>query len=304
MRRFLGALVAIALFGGIAFFLLTWPRGLPARELAVMEDGDPVAGETWFWAGGCGSCHAAERAKGDDKLQLGGGLVLATDFGDFVAPNISMHPTDGIGSWSGADFANALMRGVSPEGAHYYPAFPYASYTRMEIADVADLWAFWQTLPEVAGRAPPSSLRFPYSIRRGIGLWKLAFLREDPIIAVPEDDAAALRGRYLVEAAGHCGECHTSRGIGGEMRPSRWLAGAPNPDGEGRIPNITPGEGGIGSWSAGDIAFYLESGFTPDFDSVGGSMVSVQDNMTRLSPEDRSAIADYLAVVPPLATQR
>ena len=228
--------------------------------------------------------------------------MLATGFGDFVAPNISMHPEDGIGSWSAGDFANALLRGVSPEGAHYYPAFPYASYTRMDIADVADLWAFWQTLPAVAGVAPASDLRFPFNIRRGVGLWKLAYLHDDPLVAVTGEDPALLRGRYLVEAAGHCGECHTPRGIGGAMDAARWLAGAPAADGPGRIPNITPGEGGIGGWSAGDIAFYLELGFTPDFDSVGGSMVSVQDNMSRLGAEDRDAIAAYVQAVPPQET--
>ncbi len=302
MRRFLGALAGILLFGGIAFLLMTWPRGLPAAQVAAMPEGDAARGETWFWAGGCGSCHAADRAKGDDKLTLGGGLVLATGFGDFVAPNISMHPEDGIGSWSAGDFANALLRGVSPEGAHYYPAFPYASYTRMDIADVADLWAFWQTLPAVAGVAPASDLRFPFNIRRGVGLWKLAYLHDDPLVAVTGEDPALLRGRYLVEAAGHCGECHTPRGIGGAMDAARWLAGAPAADGPGRIPNITPGEGGIGGWSAGDIAFYLESGFTPDFNSVGGSMVSVQDNMSRLGAEDRDAIAAYVQAVPPQET--
>lgn len=304
MRRFLGALAGIALFGGIAFFLLTIPRGLSSREIAALPEGDAARGETWFWAGGCGSCHAADRARGEDKLALGGGLVLATDFGDFVAPNISMHPRDGIGAWSTADFVNAMKHGVSPDGRHYYPAFPYASFTRMETSDVVDLWAFMRTLPEVEGRAEDSDLAFPFNIRRGVGLWKLAFLDSDPVMPIPSDDPVLARGRYLTEGAGHCAECHTPRGLGGNLDTARWMAGAPVADGPGNVPNITPGDGGIGDWSVADTAYYLETGFTPSFDTVGGSMVSVQDNMSMLEPGDREAIAAYLHALPARATMR
>src|SRR5690606_30507253 len=115
---------------------------------------------------------AAPRAEGDDRFRLGGGVKLVTDFGTFVAPNISQHSQDGIGGWSAADLANAMLKGVSPEGAHYYPAFPYASYARMNPADIGDLYAFLKTLPEVEGRAANNEITFPFSIRRGIGLWK------------------------------------------------------------------------------------------------------------------------------------
>ena len=304
MRRFLGALAGIALFGGIAFFLLTMPRGLSSREIAALPEGDAARGETWFWAGGCGSCHAADRARGEDKLTLGGGHVLATEFGDFVAPNISMHAEDGIGAWSTADFVNAMKKGVSPDGRHYYPAFPYASFTRMETSDVVDLWAFMRTLPEVEGRAADSDLAFPFNIRRGIGLWKLAFLDDDPVVDVPFDDPVLRRGRYIAEGAGHCAECHTPRGLSGQLDTARWMAGAPVADGPGNVPNITPGDGGIGEWSVADFAYYLETGFTPSFDTVGGSMVSVQDNMSMLEPADREAIAAYFLALPALASAR
>jgi mono/diheme cytochrome c family protein len=79
---------------------------------------------------------------------------------------------------------------------------------------------------------------------------------------------------------------------------ARWLAGAPNPEGRGRIPNITPGGSAVGEWSAADIEYYLESGFTPDFDTVGGTMVAVQENMAELTKEDRAAIAAYLKALP------
>ena len=141
---------------------------------------------------------------------------------------------------------------------------------------------------------------FPFNIRRGIGLWKRAFMHPEPVVDFPAGtDPAVLRGRYLVEGPGHCGECHTPRNSVGGPDYAKWLSGAPNPDGKGVIPNITPGKGGIGDWSAKDIAYFLESGFTPYYDSVGGSMVQVQEDMARLPASDRAAIAAYLKAVPP-----
>jgi mono/diheme cytochrome c family protein len=271
--------------------------------LDVWPEGDAVRGEAVFWAGGCESCHAAKGAKGDDRLKLGGGQVLATPFGDFVVPNISSDPGDGIGDWTDADFANAMTRGLSPEGRHYYPAFPYASYARMTPQDIADLRAFLATLPAVAGRAPGHDLTFPYSFRRGLGLWKLGFLSDAPAVAVDTADPAVARGQYLVEGPGHCGECHTPRNFAGAVDTTRWLGGAPAAEGEGRVPNITPG-GDLGGWSAGDIEYYLETGFTPDFDTVGGAMVAVQENMAMLEAGDRAAIAAYLKAVPAVASEK
>lgn len=296
----LAAWAALAcVLGAAAFSLLTMPQRLPEAEIAALPEGDAGRGETLFWAGGCVSCHAAAQAGGEERFRLGGGQALTTDFGTFVAPNISPHPKDGIGDWSPGDFANAMLRGVAPDGRHYYPAFPYGSYARMPPADVADLWAFLQTLPAVEGVAADHDLAFPYSLRRGVGLWKRAFLSDAPVVAVDEADAALRRGRYLVEGPGHCGECHTPRNVAGALRTDRWLAGAPNPEGRGRIPNITGGEGGIAGWSAGDIAYYFETGFTPDFDTVGGSMAAVQRNLAMLVPDDRAAIAAYLKAAPP-----
>ncbi len=299
--RLLAGLALLAVLGAAVFFVLTLPRGLSAAEIAALPAGDPARGETWFWAGGCASCHAVARAQDDARFRLGGGQELVTDFGAFVAPNISSDPEDGIGAWSAGDLANAMLRGVSPDGRHYYPAFPYTSYARMNPGHVADLWAYLRTLPAVEGVAADHRLGFPFTLRRGIGLWKLAFLSDAPVAPIDETDPVLTRGRYLVEGPGHCGECHTPRNLAGAMRTANWLAGAPNPEGRGRIPNITPGEGGIGGWSAGDVAYYLETGFTPEFDTVGGSMVAVQRNMAMLPAEDRAAIAAYLLAVPPRA---
>lgn len=292
-----GLLVAAAVAGGAAWFLAT-PSRLNAAALASFGEGDASRGEQVFWAAGCASCHAAPGAEGDAVLQLGGGERFKTEFGVFVAPNISQHPTDGIGSWSVEDLANAMMRGVSPDGRHYYPAFPYTSYARMKPADIADLYAFLKTLPEVEGKAPEHELSFPFNQRWALGYWKLLYLSDKPRVQMANASEEVLRGQYLVEGPGHCGECHTPRGILGGLDASRWLAGAKAAEGEGSVPNITTGEGGIGDWSKTEIVDLLETGFTPEFDSVGGSMAPVVRNMAKLSAEDREAIAAYLMAIP------
>ncbi len=293
-----GVLAALA----VTAWLLTSPRPLVLSALPEHTP-DAAAGERWFWAGGCASCHATSSdgnpAKDGDKLALGGGLELDTPFGVFRVPNISPHAS-GIGGWSTLDFVNAMQRGVSPSGRHYYPSFPYASYARMDPREVMDLKAFLDGLEPVDTSVADHELGFPWSIRRGLGAWKRLYLDAAPVVEIDDSDAALSRGRSLVEGAGHCGECHTPRdGFGGSL-PDRWLAGAPNLDGAGSIPNITPGSDNIGGWSTGDIAYYLESGFTPDWDTVGGSMVAVQENFARLSAEDRQAVAAYLKAIPAL----
>ena len=301
MKKLAASLAVVGLAGAAAGWVLSAPEPLPQDVLASLPAGDAARGETVFWTGGCASCHAAPGAKGDEKLALGGGLKLETPFGTFVAPNISSDSRDGIGDWSAADLANAMMAGVSPEGAHYYPAFPYASYIRMRPADIADLHAFMQTLPAVSGKAPDHDLGFPFNIRRGLGFWKLVNLKAGPVVSAPAEGEVDREtwelGRYLVEGAGHCGECHTPRDAIGGLDKSRWLAGAPAATGDGKVPGLDPSSE-LGSWSAADIAYYLESGFTPEYDSVGGEMVAVQENMAKLPATHRQAIAAYLKALP------
>ena len=298
IKRLIGLLVLLAILGGIAFWFVTAPQTVDASVIAGLPEGDAERGERIFWAGGCTSCHAAPKAEGEDRLRLGGGVELATEFGTFVAPNISQDATDGIGNWSAGDLVNAMMKGVSPDGRHYFPAFPYTSYARMKPADIADLHAFLKTLPAVPGAAPGHRLSFPFNIRRGVGAWKLLYMRDEPVVAVDETNEQLVLGRYLVEGPGHCGECHTPRLFSGGPKLDRWLSGARAAEGYGVVPNITPAEQGLGGWSAGDIANYLETGFTPDFDSVGGAMVEVQKNMALLPAADREAIAAYLKAIP------
>lgn len=291
--RIMRWLVVLGLVAAGGLYLTARPKPLAAAAVADLK-GDAAHGEQVFWAAGCASCHMAADAKGEAELVLSGGQKFPSDFGTFVAPNISQDPEHGIGSWTLLDLANAITRGVSPEGEHYYPALPYASYAKMQMQDVADLYAFLKTLPADPTPSQPHELGFPFNIRESIGMWKLMFLKTD--WALPGNlTPTATRGRYIAEALAHCGECHTPRNLLGGMDTARWLGGAPNPSGQGRIPNITPAKLG---WTAADIVQYLTTGFTPEYDSVGGHMAHVVENMARLPESDRQAVAEYILAVP------
>lgn len=282
---------------GVAWFI-TRPDHISEAEVAGLT-GDAEAGEAVFSAAGCASCHAAEEATGDDRLILSGGQAFPSDFGTFHAPNISSDPTHGIGGWTLAQFLTALQNGISPDGQHYYPAFPYTAYRLAERQDLADLFAFWQTLPASDAVSLPHDVGFPFNIRRTVGLWNLLNLRDDFAVTFPLDENET-RGRYLAEALAHCGECHTPRNAIGALDRSRWMYGAPNPSGRGTIPALTLDEL---TWSIDEIAAYLNDGFTPDFDTAGGHMRSVIENLSQLPAEDRLAIAAYLQALPTASDQ-
>ncbi len=286
-------LIFLGLVAAGGLYVLARPKPLPESAVAGLT-GDPAKGELVFWAAGCASCHMAAEAKGAAELVLSGGQRFPSAFGTFVAPNISQDPEHGIGKWSLLDLANAITRGVSPKGEHYYPALPYASYAKMEMQDVADLYAFMKTLPADPTPSQPHELAFPFSMRETLGLWKLLFLSKDWVLPGNLTPTAA-RGRYIAEALAHCGECHTPRNMLGGLDTSRWLGGAPNPSGDGKVPNITPDKL---KWAAADIVQYLTTGFTPEFDVVGGHMAHVVENMGRLPESDRLAVAEYILAVP------
>ena len=291
----LAGLAAIAALGVAAWFASA-PRALDrAAKEAVAAPGNAEAGRIVFFAGGCDSCHMSPGQS--DPLRLGGGLELKTPFGSFYPPNISPDAKDGIGAWSASEFARALLTGVSPSGEHYFPAFPYTSYRRMTAVDVRDLFAFLRTLPPVAGRSPPHALAFPFTIRRGVGLWKRLFLGAAALPEAPGRDAAWKLGRYLVEGPGHCAECHSPRNILGAIVAHRRLTGGPLPDGKGKAPDITAA--GLKDWSKADIVEALSNGFTPTGDSLGGPMAATVRNTAELPASYREAIADYLKSLAP-----
>jgi mono/diheme cytochrome c family protein len=297
MRKFVAWVAIFAFIGAAAFWFITIPAIVPASALSPHTP-SLDNGKTMFFAGGCASCHMTPNQ--DDKTRLGGGRALKSPFGTFYPPNISPHPSEGIGGWSEADFVTAMWKGTSPDGRHYYPAFPYTSYQRMKIEDLRDLFAYLKTLPAVDGVAQRHELPFPFNIRRALGGWKLLFLDGEPFRPNPANSKKWNRGAYLVNGPGHCAECHSPRNALGGIIESQRFAGGPDPEGgDGWVPNIT--RAGIGSFSEQDIEKLLTTGDKPDGDSVGGLMGKVVGNIAQLSSADRAAMAAHIKSLPPVA---
>jgi mono/diheme cytochrome c family protein len=293
-KLFALAIVAWAL-GAAVFWFVTSPATVAASALGAYTP-NLANGRTMFYAGGCASCHATPGQ--DDKLRLGGGLGLKSPFGTFHVPNISPDPNDGIGKWSESEFVSAMLKGTSPDGRHYFPAFPYGSYQRMRTDDVRDLFTHLKTLPAVQGRVRDHDVQFPFNVRRLVGGWKFLHLDGQPFRPDPSKPAQWNRGAYLVNGPGHCAECHSPRNPMGGIIEAQRFAGGPNPEGEGWVPNIT--QHALRDYSDKDIAYILETGQTPDGDSVGGAMTPVVRNTAQLSAEDRAAMAAYIKSLPPV----
>src|SRR5664279_3999369 len=293
-RIFLSAVLACAAAFGI-YAWLTAPPVILAVTTPVYTP-NLANGQITFNAGGCSSCHAVPGQP--DRTRLGRGLAIPSPFGTFYAPNISPDPVDGIGRWTEADFVNAVTSGVSPDGAHYFPAFPYTSYAHAKVEDIRDLFAYLKTLAPVTGKVRDHDVPFPFNIRRNIGVWKWLFMDGKPFVPDPARSSRWNRGAYLVNGLGHCAECHSPRNSLGGIVAAQRFAGGPNPEGEGWVPNIT--QKGIPEWSENDVAEFLKTGEMPDGDSAGGSMVRVIKNTSQLRGEDRAAIAEYIKSLPPV----
>jgi mono/diheme cytochrome c family protein len=292
MIRGLVAVAFVAVLTAAALWILT----APAAPAIALEPHSPDLGNgrELFYAGGCSSCHAVPRQK--DPSKLGGGLALNSPFGKFYVPNISSDPRDGIGGWSESQFITAMTKGVSPAGEHLYPAFPYTSYHNMTYDDLRDLFAYLKTLPPVAGAVRAHDLRFPFNIRRLVGFWKLLFFDSKPLKPDASKSAQWNRGAYLANGPGHCAECHSPRDAFGAVIESLRFTGGPSPDGQGGVPNIT--QYNLKNWSERDIAGTLNDGGTPDAGLVGGNMIEVVANTSKLTTGDRAAIAVYIKSLP------
>jgi mono/diheme cytochrome c family protein len=294
LRRLVVLALIAAVVGFGVFWVVTIPATVPASALAPHTP-NLDNGKTMFLIGGCASCHATPGQ--DDKTKLGGGFGLKSPFGTFYTPNISPDPNQGIGKWAEADFVTAMVKGTSPDGRHYFPAFPYTSYQRIGTGDLRDLFAYLKTLQEVQDKSKPHDVPFPFNIRRTLGGWKFLFLDGKPFEGDPTKDAVWNRGAYLVNGPGHCAECHSPRNILGSIIASQRFAGGPAPDGDGFVPNIT--QKGL-SMSQEQVVKLLETGETPDGDTVGGEMGKVVANTAKLSADDRTAIATYIKSLPPV----
>jgi mono/diheme cytochrome c family protein len=279
--------------------LMVAAAALTAPPSAFGATADPVRGKYVLAAAGCAACHTDKKNKG---RPLAGGRALKTPFGVFYSPNITPDPVHGIGRWSDADFVRALRHGRAPDGGHFFPAFPYPSYTAMNERDMLDLKAHLFTLPPVAQPNKPHDLTPPFGWRFLVSFWKLLYFTPGPYRPDPAKGDEWNRGAYLVRALGHCGECHTPRDPLGGKKPGMELAGTESGPEGGIIPNITPDKDtGIGGWRDRQLADFLESGMQPDGDYVGGAMGEVIDENTgRLTDADRRAIIAYLKSLPPV----
>ncbi|MDB5360069.1 MAG: hypothetical protein JWO51_1366 [Rhodospirillales bacterium] len=282
----------------LSLFLLVGALG--ATPAAAQSD-LVARGEYLTRAGGCFSCHTVP-----GNAEMAGGRALATPFGTFYTPNITPDRETGIGAWTDAQFLRALRQGIRPDGANYFPVFPYTSFTGVTDADALAIKAYLFSRPPVHRPNRPHDVAFPFSWRFLQAGWKLLFFSQGPFRPEPAQDGTVQRGAYLVTSLAHCGECHTPRNRLGGLRSSLALSGTKDgPDGK-PVPNITPDEAtGIGKWDRGDIATLLKTGMTPEESKVKGAMrEAVEDGLKYLSDADRDAIAAYLLTLPPLRETR
>ncbi|OYW34737.1 MAG: alcohol dehydrogenase [Rhizobiales bacterium 17-65-6] len=266
------------------------PTGVPA-ELASAA---PAARGAYVAAmADCQACHTAPGGK-----PFAGGRAFVLPFGTIYTPNLTPDPETGIGKWTDAQFLNAVHRGIAPDGSHYYPAFPYPSYTRLSDEDVLAIKAHLFALPPVKQANRPNTFGFPYNQRWLMAIWSALFNPNERFRPVPEQSPEWNRGAYLVEAAGHCGECHTPRNLMQALDQRAKFGGGVA---EGWTAyNISSDKiSGIGDWSAQELASYLSSGHAHGRGVASGPMgEAVELSLSHLTKADIGAIVTYLRSVP------
>jgi mono/diheme cytochrome c family protein len=263
---------------------------------ACLAQGDAKRGEYLAKAGGCIGCHTVEAKEGskDKPVAFAGGRALKTPFGTFYGPNITPHAEAGIGKWSEADFMRAMREGRRPDGSNYFPAFPYPSFTRISDADLRDLWAYLRSLPQSNRPSEEHDLGFFYRWRFSVTFWKWMFFTPGPSAPDASKSAQLNRGAYLVQALGHCGECHTPRNFLGGPKKDQYLGGAKD-----IAPNLTPTR--LKKSGDDELRNFLTTGLTADGDVPAKEMGEVIANTTsQLTPDDLAALIAYLRSLPPL----
>ena len=263
---------------------------------ALAQQGDARRGQYLSKAAGCVGCHTEER---DNAQPFAGGRALKTPFGTFYGPNITPHPRAGIGRWTEQDFIRALREGRRPDGAHYFPAFPYPSFTRINDQDLRDLWAYLRGAAAEQPRERAARARSFPSAGAGWSGCGSSLLQSGSVRRPIRRRAPQLnRGSYLVNALGHCGECHTPRNFLGGMKRSRHLAGAKLGEGTSAA-NLTPTR--LKKKDDAEVKDFLQTGMTPDGDVAAESMAEVVRNTTsQLTTADLDAVLAYLRSLPPL----
>ena len=249
-------------------------------------------------SGGC-SCHTDTK---NDGAFLAGGRPINTPFGTFFGTNISPDPATGIGKWTDEDFVRAMTKGLSPEGNHYFPVFPYTSFHNITQEDLIALKAYLFSIPAVNQKNIPHDLILPFGRQALLMIWKNVVWSPQTFISNPEQTKSWNRGAYIAQALAHCGECHTPRNLLGGLKTYLHFSGSKEgPEGE-LAPNITPHKiTGIGDWTKVDISYFLETGMKPDGDNTQGLMAEViEHGYYYLKVEDLDAVAEYLISLLPI----
>jgi mono/diheme cytochrome c family protein len=270
------------------------PTGAPA-EFAHAD-----AGTRGVYVAHMADCEACHTAKGG--APFAGGRPFVLPFGTIYTPNLTPDPETGIGKWTDAEFLNAVHRGVAPDGSRYYPAFPYPSYTLLTDEDVLAIKAHLFSLKPVRQANKPNTFKFPYNQRWLMAIWAVMFNPDHRFRPVQGQSDEWNRGAYLVEAAGHCGECHTPRNLMQSLNERSKFAGGAA---EGwNAYNISSDKvSGIGEWSPEDLAAYLSTGYAKGHGVASGPMrEAVELSLSKLTKSDIAAIVTYLRSVPNVAS--
>jgi mono/diheme cytochrome c family protein len=284
----------LAALGLAVFWVLTIPRPLTADALPA-HPGNVANGQLLFNAGGCHSCHLPSKESGLDQASVAGGMALVTPIGTLYPPNLTPDADTGMGKWTDVDFVNAMQKGISPDGEHLIPGFPYTSYAHMKVEDVLDIKAYLMTLAPVKNAVPEHAVLALPVVRRGLGLWKYLGLDETKTTADAAQSESWNRGKYLVDGPGHCNECHTPRTLFMTSNMSKYLAGGPHPEGKGKVPSLRDLVGRGKYKDAADLTLALQNGEMMGYDRLAsGGMGAVQTNLSKLPETDVKAIAEYI----------
>jgi mono/diheme cytochrome c family protein len=243
--------------------------------------------------GGCVTCHTDPKNR--DAVLAGTQTAgLATPFGTFYPPNITSSKTAGIGTWTLAQFSDAMSNGEGPDG-HLYPAFPFDSYTLMSDQEIADLYAALMATTPVDTASKPHDVGFPFNIRLAMAGWKHLFFRPQRFVTDASQSDQWNRGKYIVMGPGHCVTCHSPRNLLGGLEAGKELTGNSVGGPGGKTPAITKEALEKHDYDEELLALTLLDGTTPGFDSLGGPMGEViRDETSKWTEEDRAAVAAYL----------
>ena len=289
-RRNLGALALLAASGLLVFWVASAPQPLTQADIPT-HTANLENGKLLYNIGGCISCHASIA----DAQVPAGGKPLATPIGVLYPPNLTPDPETGLGKWSDVDFVNAMQKGLSTDGEHLIPAFPYPSYAHMKIEDVLDIKAYLDSLPPVKNQSKPHEVPLQFVVRRGLGLWQWIGLDDAKFVADPKQTPSWNRGAYLVIGPGHCGECHTPRTIFMTSDRSKMFQGGSHPDGKGKVPSLRDLAGRGRYKDAKDLVLAFQNGEELGYDKMSsGGMGEVRKNIAKLPEADVAAIAEYV----------